>query len=268
MSANDKPVVLAIAGFDPSAGAGILADIKTISAFECYGLGVVTSFTIQNTREVLAAYHQQVKMIRAQLEALFGDFEIAAVKIGMLPTEDAVREVESVLSSNRVEQLVVDPVARSSSGYDLVDEPAFIELTKLLIPRAALVTPNWQEAERITGIAVRDGTSAEQAGKAILALGPRAVLLTGGDVDADIATDLLVDELGTRSYAGPRMQTRNTHGTGCALASAVACLLARGITLRDSVSIAKDYVRQAIATAPNLGHGNGPLNHFPPDWKL
>jgi hydroxymethylpyrimidine/phosphomethylpyrimidine kinase len=268
MSTNRRSVVLAIAGFDPSAGAGVLADIKTITAFGCYGLAVVTSLTIQNTREVLAAHNQSGEAIKAQLEPLFADFEIAAVKTGMLPSAEAVEAVASVLATNQVANLVVDPVARSSSGYGLIDEDAFAALIKLLIPIASLVTPNWEEAERITGIAVRDQASAEQAAKAILALGPRAVLITGGDVDAVNATDLLVDAFGAVSYSALKMQSRDTHGTGCTLASAVACLLVRGMTLRDSIPAAKEYIRQSIATAPGLGHGKGPLNHLPPGWKL
>jgi hydroxymethylpyrimidine/phosphomethylpyrimidine kinase len=261
-------VVSAMAGFDPSAGAGVLADIKTITAFGCYGLAVVTSLTIQNTREVHAAYHQSGAAIQAQLKPLFADFEIAAVKTGRLPTAEAVEEVASVLSTNPVAHLVVDPVARSSSGYDLIDEGAFAALIKLLIPLASLVTPNWEEAERMTEIAVHDEASAEQAARAILALGPRAVLLTGGDVDGANATDILVDRFGTVSYRAPKVQSRDTHGTGCTLASAVACLLVRGETLRDSIPAAKEYIRQSISTAPGLGRGKGPLNHFPPGWKL
>ena len=267
MSSNKRSVVLAIAGFDPSAGAGVLADIKTITAFGCYGLAVVTSLTIQNTREVQAAYHQSGGAIKAQLKPLFADFEIAAVKTGMLPTAEAVEEVVSVLSTNTVAHLVVDPVARSSSGYDLIDQDAFAASIKLLIPLASLVTPNWEEAERITGIAVKNEVSAERAARTILALGPRAVLLTGGDVDEVNATDLLVDGFGAVFYRAPKMQSRDTHGTGCTLASAITCLLVRGMTLRDSIPAAKEYIRQAISTAPGLGHGKGPLNHFPPGWK-
>ena len=129
------------------------------------------------------------------------------------------------------------------------------------------MTPNWEEAERITGIAVKNEVSAERAARTILALGPRAVLLTGGDVDEVNATDLLVDGFGAVFYRAPKMQSRDTHGTGCTLASAITCLLVRGMTLRDSIPAAKEYIRRAISTAPGLGHGKGPLNHFPPGWK-
>lgn len=268
MTANKSSVVLAIAGFDPSAGAGVLADIKTISAFGCYGLGVVTSLTMQNTREVLATHHQSGETIKGQLAALFEDFEIAALKTGMIPTVEAVQAVVSALRTNPVSHIVVDPVARSTSGSDLIDDDALAASVELLFPLASLVTPNWEEAWRITGIKVCDETSAEQAARSILASGARAVLIKGGDVDAVSATDLLVDAAGSVFYRAPKAQSRNTHGTGCTFASAVACMLARGATVRESIAIAKDYIRRAISTAPNLGQGNGPLNHFPADWNL
>lgn len=268
MSTNNQPVVLAIAGFDPSAGAGLLADIKTISAFGCYGLGVVTSLTMQNTRGVLAARHQSGKTIVGQLQPLFADFEIAAVKTGMLPTVEVVEEVAAILSTNAVPYIVVDPVARSTSGYDLMSERALRALINLVFPLSSVVTPNWNEAERITGIAVRDESSAERAARAILELGPRAVLVKGGGADAGSATDLLVDPSGVALYRSPKMRSRDTHGTGCTLASALACLLARGRTMRESVPAAKQYICEAILTAPGLGGGQGPLNHFPREWKL
>jgi hydroxymethylpyrimidine kinase/phosphomethylpyrimidine kinase len=267
MSTKSQPVVLAIAGFDPSAGAGVLADIKTISAFGCYGLGVVTSLTMQNTRGVLAAQHQSGETIARQLKPLFEDFEIAAVKIGMLPTVEVVMEVAAILAGNAVPHIVVDPVARSTSGYELMSEDALAALIKLLFPLCSVVTPNWNEAERITGIAVGDESSAEKAARAILGLGPRAVLVTGGGDDAVSATDLLVDRSGAASYSSPKMRSRDTHGTGCTLTSALACLLARGRTLRGSIPTAKQYICEAILTAPGLGGGQGPLNHFPPEWK-
>lgn len=267
MSTNNQPVVLAIAGFDPSAGAGVLADIKTISAFGCYGLGVVTSLTMQNTREVLAAHHQSAETIVGQLEPLFADFEIAAVKTGMLPTVEVVKEVAATLSSNNVPHIVVDPVARSTSGYDLMSEDALAALIDLLFPLSSVVTPNWNEAERIAGFAVRDDSSAERAARAILELGPRAVLVKGGGADAVSATDLLVDPSGAVWYRSPKVRSRETHGTGCTLASALACLLARGRTMRESVPTAKRYICEAILTAPGFGGGQGLLNHFPLEWK-
>jgi hydroxymethylpyrimidine kinase/phosphomethylpyrimidine kinase len=207
------------------------------------------------------------EIIAAQLEALFADFEIAAVKTGMLPTSESVEVVCSIVNDKPVANLVVDPVARSTSGYELADKSAVEALRVRLIPRVALITPNWYEAELLSGITVRDSATAEQAARAIVALGARAVLITGGDSGTDGATDLLVDAEGILPYAAPRIDSRNTHGTGCALASAIACFLARGITLREAITRAKEYVRQAILAAPALGRGNGPLNHFPPGWE-
>lgn len=267
MSTNHPPVVLSIAGFDPSAGAGVLADIKTISAFGCYGLGVVTSLTVQNTLGVLAVDHQSGERVVGQLRPLFADFEIAAVKTGMLPTVEVVEEAAAVLSSYAVPHVVVDPVARSTSGHDLMTDDALAALISLILPLSSVVTPNWSEAERITGIAVSNESSAERAARAILALGPRAVLVKGGGADAGNATDVLVDSSGAEFYRLPKVQSRNTHGTGCTLASALACLLALGRTVRESVPIAKQYICEAILTAPDLGGGQGPLNHFPPGWK-
>ena len=262
---ENKPqiVVLTLAGFDPSAGAGILADVKTMSAFGCYGVAAVTSLTLQNTQGVFGAYDQQREVVRGQLEPLFDDFNIAAVKTGMLPSVEVIQEVADVIRAKRIQNVVVDPVVRSTSGFDLIDDKALDALITRLIPLAAVVTPNAVEAERITGIHIEDVAAMEKAAADILALGPRAVLIKGGDVGTEKAADLLLDPEGSVIFSTERVRSRNTHGTGCTLASALACLLAQGRTLRDSVSIAKQYVYEAILSAPNLGQGYGPLNHFP-----
>jgi hydroxymethylpyrimidine kinase/phosphomethylpyrimidine kinase len=263
MQDKSQIVVMTIAGFDPSAGAGILADIKTMSAFGCYGVAAVTSLTLQNTQGVFGAYHQQREVVRGQVEPLFDDFNIAAVKTGMLPGIEVIEEVTDLIRAKNIEHLVVDPVVRSTSGFDLIDDKALDALITRLIPLAAVVTPNAVEAERITGIHIKDIATMEKAAVAILALGPSAVLIKGGDVRAEEATDLLLDSNGLVMFSTKRAHSRNTHGTGCTLASALACLLAQGRTLRDSVSIAKQYVYEAILSAPGLGQGHGPLNHFP-----
>jgi hydroxymethylpyrimidine kinase/phosphomethylpyrimidine kinase len=256
--------VMTIAGYDPSAGAGILADIKTMSAFGCYGVAAITSITLQNTVGVFGAYHQTAEAVRGQLEPLFEDFEIAAVKTGMLPTEEVIREVAQAISSRAIPHVVIDPVVRSTSGYDLIDDYALGALISSLFPLASVVTPNLAEAERITGIRVEDRRSMREAAEAILALGPAAVLVKGGDMDDDAATDILLDAEGLATFSAERIRSNNTHGTGCTLASALACLLACGQTLRRSVPVAKGYVAEGIRFAPGLGHGHGPLNHFPP----
>lgn len=257
------PVVMSIAGFDPSAGAGVLADIKTIGAFACYGVAAVTSVTFQNTRGVLGARHQSADSVRRQITALFDDFEIAAIKLGMLPTREIVLEVESMIKARSVPIVVVDPVLRATSGFPLVEEGVTDLLRSELFPLASLVTPNIAEAEIFSGEEICDFPAAQRAAEAILAMGPHAVLITGGDADSDSSTDLLLDEHGSSTYGADRIRSRNTHGTGCTLASALACLLAKGQALREAIPIAKRYVVEAMLSAPELGHGPGPLNHFP-----
>lgn len=255
--------VMTIAGFDPSAGAGVLADIKTMSAFGCYGVSAITSLTLQNTQGVFGAYHQTREVVRGQLEPLFDDFEIAAVKTGMLPTRDVIDEVADALSSRARRPLIVDPVVRSTSGYDLIDDRALAALIDLLFPLATVVTPNRAEAERITGIEIATASQMEGAAHHILSLGPRAVLIKGGDTRDEKATDLLLDSSGIATFSTERVNSTSTHGTGCTLSSALACLMAAGHTLRQAIPIAKQYLVEAISAAHGLGHGHGPLNHFP-----
>ncbi len=263
-----QPVVLTIAGFDPSGGAGVLADIKTIAAFECYGVAAVTSLTFQNTRHVLGALNQTAAAVGEQIEPLFDDFEIAAIKTGMLPTAEIIRTLAGIIRANPVPVVVVDPVSKSTSGFDLVDDVAVDAFTNDLIPLASLVTPNIAETQRITGVVIKDQLQMERAAEMILQKGSRAVLITGGDASSGLSTDLLLDAQGAAVFSTERIRSKHTHGTGCTLASALACLLARGRSLRESVPIAKQYVTQAILSAPGIGLGNGPLNHFPPGFEF
>lgn len=262
-----QPVVLTIAGFDPSGGAGVLADIKTFAAFGCYGLAAVTSLTFQNTQQVVGAANQSAATVRQQIAPLFDDFEISAIKTGMLPTVEIIREVAGILRANAVPVVVVDPVVTSTTGFDLVDDLAVDALASDLFPQASLVTPNIAEAQRLTGIDIKDRVQTERAAEAILKMGCRAVLITGGDANSDLATDLLLDAQGTTVFSTERIKSKQTHGTGCTMASALACLLARGCSLLESVPIAKQYIAQAIASATGIGRGNGPLNHFPPAFR-
>lgn len=262
-NSGKRPVVLTIAGFDPSGGAGILADIKTIAAFGCYGVAAVTSLTFQNTRQVLGAHNQSADLIRRQITPLLDDFQIAAVKTGMLPTAEVVREVVGIIRTSKVPVVIVDPVLRSTSGFALASEEAIGALITELFPLATLVTPNLAEAQLLSGLDVKDDVQLKQAAEAILKLGSHAVLITGGEGEANLAIDFLVDAQGAVTFSAERISSTNTHGTGCTLASALACLLALGLSLRESVPIAKEYVRRAILSAPGLGQGKGPLNHFP-----
>src|SRR5262249_49479697 len=203
-----------------------------------------------------------------QLTALFNDFEIAAVKTGMLPTAEVVHEVADAIKARAVPIVVVDPVLKSSSGQQLADGLAVEAMAKRLFPLASVVTPNAAEANRITGIDTSDKSGIERAARAILSSGARAVLITGGDANSDKSIDLLIDSEGEVFFEAERVKSRHTHGTGCTLASALACLLARGRSLRESVPIAKRYVNEAIRSAPGVGHGHGPLNHFPPGFEI
>jgi hydroxymethylpyrimidine/phosphomethylpyrimidine kinase len=239
-----------------------------MSRFDCYGIAAVTSLTLQNTQGVFGVYDQEREVVRGQMTPLFDDFDVAAVKTGMLPTVGVIEEVSDVVRDKAIRRLVVDPVIRSTSGFDLIDDEALGALVTCLFPLASVVTPNAVEAERITGIRVKDLGAMQRAAEIILDMGPRAVLIKGGDIRSEKATDLLLDSTGPAVFSTERVPSNNTHGTGCTLASALACLLARGFSLRDSVPIAKQYVYEAIRSAPGLGRGHGPLDHCPPDFNV
>lgn len=267
--------VLSIAGFDPSGGAGILADIKTFAAFGCFGTAAITSLTSQNTTAVFGAVHQTAETVRAQIEPVLSDFEIAAVKTGMLPTPEIIELTAEIILQARLPNVVVDPVIRSTSGYDLIDDAAVRSLIERLLPQADVITPNMAEAGRLTQMPVSSIEEMKQAAAGIhqiclatrdnsLTVIPRrrAVLVKGGHLD-DECTDVLYDGSDFHLFHSARVNSRSTHGTGCTLSAAIAALLAKGCHLTEAVQQAKAYVTQAIRTAPNLGHGAGPLNHFP-----
>jgi hydroxymethylpyrimidine/phosphomethylpyrimidine kinase len=259
-----KPlVVMTIGGLDPSGGAGVIADIKTIAACGCYGVAVVTSITFQNTLGVSGASNQAADTVRRQMMALLNDFEIAAVKTGMLPTREIVSEVASIIKAASIPVVVVDPVLKSTSGFELAEEDAARAIPTDFFPVASVITPNVFEAQHLSGEEIRNLASMQRAAQKILALGPRAVLITGGDLISNSSTDVLADKHGLCTYTVDKIESRNTHGTGCTFASALACLLAKGQDLRDAIPIAKRYIVECILSGPALGHGNGPLNHFP-----
>lgn len=268
-------VVLTIAGFDPSGGAGTLADIKTIMAFGCFGVAAITSLTSQNTLAVYGATHQTAAGLRAQLDPVLEDFEIAAVKLGMLPNREIIECVAEVLERHAFPHVVLDPVIRSTSGYDLIDDAALAALQERLLPLADIITPNLPEAERLTGLKVTDLASMRQAGVLIRAQAANstapsanhrkhAVLVKGGHLPEE-AVDVLDDGQTVRHLHAPKLATRNTHGTGCTLSAAIAAALADGAELFEAVQRAKRYVSAAIRQAPDLGHGAGPLNHAIPN---
>jgi hydroxymethylpyrimidine/phosphomethylpyrimidine kinase len=264
--------LLSIAGYDPSGGAGILADIKTFAAFGGYGVAAISSLTYQNTVAVRGATHQTAEELEAQLQPLLEDFTIAALKTGMLPTPETIAVTARMIATHQLPHVVVDPVIRSTSGYDLIDDRAVAELVRHLLPLAEVITPNLAEAERLTGLTVRDVAGMATAARRIFDLCRAqvpacrpAILVKGGHLAAEAdgrLTDLLFDGEQFHHFTGERIETRNTHGTGCTLAAAIAARLGQGASLIEAVGDAKSYVTRAIRSAPGLGHGAGPLNHL------
>jgi hydroxymethylpyrimidine/phosphomethylpyrimidine kinase len=255
--------VLTIAGSDPGGGAGIQADLKSIHANGAYGLSVVTAVTAQNTVAVTQVFELPEEIVRAQLEAVCEDFEVSAVKTGMLASVAIVELVAEELRRWEARNLVVDPVMVASSGRTLLPPEALESLRRRLLPLARLVTPNIPEAERLAEMEIRTLEAAEVAARRILRMGPAAVLVKGGHLAEAPGTDVLCDGQSVRRLKGEFLDTRNTHGTGCTYAAAIAAHLARGRDLPDAVGAAKAYLTEAIRHAPPIGHGNGPLNHFP-----
>ena len=254
--------VLSIAGSDSSGGAGIQADLKAMSANGVYGMSVITSITAQNTKGVMATYDLPVSIVERQLDAIFDDFEVAAVKTGMLSTVKIVEAVCQKLQQYKVSTLVVDPVMVSKSGHALLQPDAIDNMKHCLIPQALIVTPNVQEAERLSGLEIRTLAVARQAAKIIHKLGCRYVLIKGGHLLVEWGTDLLYDGHFFNMYKGEFIDTPHTHGTGCTYASAIAAQLARGKPVPDAVQTAKSYVTEAIRHGLAIGHGKGPTDHF------
>jgi hydroxymethylpyrimidine kinase/phosphomethylpyrimidine kinase len=257
------PVVLTVAGLDPSGGAGLVADVKTFTSFGCFACAVATSLTFQNTMEVSGAAHQTAETVRAQVLPVVADFRVAAWKTGMLPTRGVIAEVARLARETalRAAPLVVDPVVRSTSGFDLIDDDALDALKRELLPLARVVTPNAPEAERITNLKVEDEEGMRRAARMMREMGARAVLVKGGHLAGGDAVDVLDDAGEVTVFRAPRVETTSTHGTGCTLASAVAACLARGLSLGDAVATAKRFVTAAIRRAPRLGRGAGPVRH-------
>jgi len=259
------PIALTIAGSDSSGGAGIQADLKTFAACGVYGASVITALTAQNTRGVTDVHVVPAEFVTAQLDAVFSDLDVRAVKTGMLVRSDIIEAIVAALARWSPPNLVVDPVMIATSGNALLAEQAIATLREKLLPRARLITPNLPEAACLLADAVagREADIARQ-GKALRALGCEAVLIKGGHATGADSIDYLFTSGGTERFSAPRIATRNTHGTGCTLASAIAAGLARGLDLSTAVRRAKDYVTAAIAAADRLavGRGNGPLHHF------
>lgn len=277
MNRKNPPVVLTIAGSDCSGGAGIQADLKTMSAFDVYGMSVITAVTAQNTCGVTGVQNVTGEMIRLQLEAVMSDIMPDAVKIGMLATADAVEAVADILEKYHVEHVILDPVMVSTSGRSLLEAEGKEQMLRRLFPLAELVTPNIPEAEEIlkavdgsvenkrtvSSVQITDQTMMEKAAQAIRQKYGCNVLLKGGHMIQ--AADDLLYQTQAAWFPAQRIDCTNTHGTGCTLSSAIASALARGYSLKEAVGIAKVYVRSAMSTGLDLGHGNGPLDH---NWSI
>lgn len=265
MNREKPPVCLTIAGLDPSGGAGIVTDIKTFSAFGCFAAAAVTSVTFQNTTGVFGAVHQSADSVRRQAEAVLDDYDVAAIKTGMLPTRGIIEAVSEIIEERILDNVVVDPVVRSTSGYDLIDDAALAAVIDKLFPLADIVTPNTPEAERISGVQIRSTDDIGKAAEVMLSMGARNVLIKGGHLlSAESAPRKAVDHLFVGSLwkkiEADFIDTTATHGTGCTLAAAIAANLALGQGLEEAIRSAKEFVTNAIATAPNLGHGHSPIN--------
>lgn len=263
------PTVLSVAGSDPSGGAGIQADLKTFSALGAYGAAAITALTAQNTRGVTGVMPVPGHFVAAQLEALFTDLDVHAVKTGMLGGPDVVDAVVDAVRRHRVGNVVVDPVMVATSGDRLVDDETVAAVRERLLPVATLITPNLPEAATLLGWDSVTAGTMTKAADALRGLGPQAALVKGGHADSAEAIDVLADADGIREYRAPRVETRNTHGTGCTLSSAIAARLAHGAELRTAVDDAKKYVSAALAAADSLqiGQGSGPVHHFHAWWE-
>src|ERR1044072_690768 len=245
---ESRPVVLSIAGLDPSGGAGIVADIKTIFALGCFPAAALTSITFQNTTGVFGAEHQSAVTLRSQVEPIVRDMTVAAAKTGMLPTAEIVGEVARLFAEENLPAPVVDPVMVATSGDVLIDDEAFQILKTRLFPLARIVTPNIPEAEKLVGFAIRDEADMRRAAKAIQSLGARAVLVKGGHrATAGQAVDVLLSDDGRfTEFRSEYINLGEVHGSGCTLSAAIAACLGKGMSLEDAVGAAKKHVTEAI----------------------
>ena len=262
-------IAVTIAGSDSGGGAGIQADLKTFSALKVYGASVITALTAQNTQGVQAIHDVPADFIAAQMDSVFSDLKVDAVKIGMLSQVGVIETVAAGIERHGISRVVLDPVMVAASGDHLLSEDAIAALRTVLLPHAAIVTPNLPEAAAILGEDVaQDEEAMRDQGRRILAMGPSAVLIKGGHGSGTESTDLLIESTNVHRFPAPRIATKNTHGTGCTLSSAIAAKLAQGTTLHPAVEAAKAYISAAIAAGRDLdiGHGHGPVHHFHSYW--
>ncbi len=257
-----KGRVLIVAGSDSGGGAGIQADIKTVTALGGYAATAITALTAQNTRGVFGIVPVAPDFVRQQVELVLDDIGADVIKTGMLHDEGVINALaDSLEAYGRRIMLVVDPVMIAKGGAELIDPAAIAALKRRIINLATIITPNLPEAEKLAGMSIRTVDDMEHAAAALLTLGCESALLTGGHLGSDVLVDVLVTAQGVERFRSKRIDTRHTHGTGCTLASAIATGLAQGMSIRAAVIRAREYVHRAIETAPGFGHGHGPINH-------
>ena len=259
------PRILTIAGSDSGGGAGIEADLKTFTALRVYGMAAITCVTAQNTVGVTAMQELDPALVAEQIDAVARDIGIDAAKTGMLSNEGIIEAVADRVTANGIGLLVVDPVMVAKSGDPLLRESARGALIRGILPISFLVTPNIPETEVLTGMRVIDRRDIEEAARRIHGFGARHVLIKGGHMEGDEATDYLFDGTALWEFSAPRIPTQNTHGTGCTYSAAIAAYLGRGLAVSEAVRQAKAYLTEAIRQSFELGQGHGPLNHF---WNV
>lgn len=269
MNASVTPIAVTIAGSDSGGGAGIQADLKTLSAMGVYGASVLTALTAQNTLGVTAIHDVPIDFVTAQMDAVYSDLAVTATKIGMLSQASIIEAVATGLQKHGATQIVLDPVMVTTTGSLLLSEDAVESLKDTLIPLADIITPNLHEAAVLLGsdTAKNRDQMEEQAAK-LLAVGANSVLLKGGHFDTATADDLYLSPDAKKWFSAPRVQTKNTHGTGCTLSAAIAAGLARGQSISAAIQNAKQYLSRAISQADelNIGQGQGPVHHFHAHW--
>ena len=255
-------VVCTIAGSDSGGGAGIQADLKAISANGGFGTSVITAITAQNTKEVVEAQQISIRLIKSQFDAIFSDFNISAIKTGMLANVSVINIVAELIKRYKCNNYVLDPVMISKSGYNLLEKEAIDALQNELFPLATLITPNIYEAQVLSNMEIVTLKDVEIAGNILLEKGVSAVLIKGGHLLSEKATDTLIMLNYTEYFPGKWIETKNTHGTGCTYSAAIATHLAKGMTLIDAVATSKEYISEAISNGLELGNGSGPTDHF------
>ncbi len=253
-------VVMTVAGLDPSGGAGILADLKTFAANNCYGVAAASALTVQNTQGVISVQPVEAKILRETINALLADGRVRAVKVGMIGNRANAEVIREILDANPLLPAVLDPIFRSTSGRDLVDESGFDYLRKNLLSRVTLITPNMMEAAQLTGLKVESVDEMKAAARKLIEMGARNVVVTGGQLDKVV--DIFCEGPKLQVFSGDRIKTDILHGAGCTFSSAVAANLALGRQIEDAVVLAKAYVTEAIRKAYSIGPGLVPLNHL------